>query len=446
MKKLIVMLMALMMIAGLLMMAPAMAESAEPASIGGGLSDLRDATEVAGEVAAAEPEGAAETVETSEPADAADTAETAEAPASAGISEAVKAQRLDAAYTLALNAIGKEDYATARKYLNIAFVYCDPQTNPVIYSDLLLKEACIDVIEEEYSIALLELEAALTVNPDLADAYLVRTQVYTTAGDYAQAVDNLEKYIALTGDETLYATVAQLYEALGNAEAASKAYDHVIALGDADAETRFQAGLYKMDSGLFSEAEELFLEFAEDETYAAAALYNIGLCRMNTGDYAGAVEAFTGSEEKGGTYDGMHYNRGLCLLLSEDWSGAADYFSRSVESESYAADARYNLAVCKMQLGEYEAAVAAFDQLISDFEASAAENPDLVLNDAVYYFRGACNAALGNLEAAVADYTVCIEHGYELSQSYTQRAQVYAAMGDEEKQNADLQMLLQLGE
>ena len=76
---------------------------------------------------------------------------------------AMDAQKLDATYTLALNAINKEDYATARKYLNIAFVYCDPQSNPTMYADLLLKQACIDVIEGDNSIALLALDAALEV-------------------------------------------------------------------------------------------------------------------------------------------------------------------------------------------------------------------------------------------------------------------------------------------
>jgi len=39
----------------------------------------------------------------------------------------------------------------------------------------------------------------------------------------------------------------------------------------------------------------------------------------------------------------------------------------------------------------------------------------------------------------VADYTTCIDHGYELAQTYYQRAQVYAALGDTENQNSDLQ-------
>ena len=436
-KKLFVMILALTMLACLLLAAPALAEGAEaadPAGADSGLEDLAAATDVAEAVAAAESAEAAESQE-----------ETAESSETLVANEAAKAQKLDATYTLALNAIAKEDYATARKYLNIAFVYCDPQTNPTIYADLLLKQGCIDVIEEDYTIALLELDAALAVDPELADAYLVRTQVYTTTGEYAQAVASLEKYIELTGDVSMYATVAQLYEAMGDAESAQKAYDNIIAQGDADAETRFQAGLYRMDSGMYAEAAELFLSFTEDETYAPAAWYNIGLCRMYSSDYAGAAEAFSAAQEKGFTYDGLQYNLGICNLLQEDYAKAAEYFTASVESESYKDDARYNLAVCEMQLGDYEAAVAAFDELIANFEAAAAENPDVTLNDAVYYFRGACNAALGNLEAAVADYTTCIEHEYELAQSYYQRAQVYEALGDTEKQNADLEKSLQLG-
>ena len=345
-------------------------------------------------------------------------------------------QKLDASYTLALNAINKEDYATARKYLNIAFVYCDPQTNPAIYADLLLKEACIDVIEGDHSIALMELDAALTVQPDLADAYLVQTQVYTTDGDFARAAESLEKYIELTQDETLYETLAQLHEANGNIDAAQAAYDkYTAATGAENQEAGFQAGLYRMENSQYAEAIEAFQAYAEDETYGAAAQYNIGVCKMNLGDYAAATEAFTASEEKGGTFSGLYYNRGICSLMNEDWVRAADDFTRSIETEPYTADARYNLGICKMQVGEYEAAAAAFDELIQ----SAESDGEATLNDAVYYFRAICNASLGKLEAAAQDLTTCIDHGYELEQTYYQRAQVYGALGESDKQASDLE-------
>ncbi len=360
-----------------------------------------------------------------------------EAPKAETVSQAiVDTQKLDATYTLALNAINKEDYATARKYLNIAFVYCDPQSNPTMYADLLLKQACIDVIEGDNSIALLALDAALEVQPELADAYLVKTQIYTNDGEFANAVANLEKYIALTQDETLYETVAQLHEANGDMAAAQEAYDKFAAVAGADnQEAGFQAGLYRMENGKFAEAVEAFQAYAENETYAAGALYNIGVCKMNLGDSAGAIEAFTACEEKGGNFSGLYYNLGICYLLIEDWAKGAENFVQSIETEPYVADARYNLGICNMQLEKYEEAVAAFDELVKSVEGDA----DATLNDAVYYFRAVCNEALGNLEEAINDLTTCIDHGYELTQTYYQRAQVYAAMGDTENQTKDLE-------
>ena len=363
------------------------------------------------------------------------------------------AQKLDASYTLALNAINAEDYETAKEYLNICFAYCDPQTNPTMYADLLLKRACIDVIEERNDMALLNLDAALRVQPDLADAYLVRAQVYAAQGAVDGAIASLEKYIELTGDTSLYQTVAQLNEAKGDIEAAQEAYDKYVEGGGADAaEAGFQSGLYRMESGKFEEAIEAFEAYAEDETYGAGAAYNIGICRMNLGDYAGAVEAFTTCEEKGGQFEGLYYNRGVCALMSEDWAKAAEDFARSAEGEPYVDDARYNLGICQMQQEQYEEAIATFTELIGDGkqtdvgeDQTEVENkpteaePERVINDGAYYYRAVCRTALGDLDGAIADYTVCIEHGYELGQSYYQRAQLYAAQGDTDKQTSDLQ-------
>ena len=357
-------------------------------------------------------------------------------------SSIVDTQKLDASYTLALNAINAEDYDTAKEYLNVCFAYCDPQANPTMYADLLLKRACIDVIEEKNDMALLNLDAAIRVQPDLADAYLVRTQVYAAQGNVDAAIESLEKYIELTEDTSLYETVAQLNEAKGDIEAAQVAYDkYVEGAGGEVAEAGFQSALYRMQAGKFEEAIEAFEAYAEDETYGAGAAYNIGICKMNLGDYAGAIEAFTKCEEKGGQFEGLYYNRGVCALLGEQWEVAAADFGKSIETEPYVDDARYNLAICQMQQEQYDTAVATFTELIGDGEGAekAEGEEEKTVNDGAYYYRAVCNAALGNLEAAVADYTVCIEHGYELAQTYYQRAQVYAALGDTENQNSDLQ-------
>ena len=351
----------------------------------------------------------------------------------------IDTQKLDASYTLALNAINAEDYATAKEYLNTCFAYCDPQTNPTMYADLLLKRACIDVIEQKNDMALLSLDAAMRVQPDLADAYLVRTQVYAAMGEVDASIQNLEKYIELTRDTSLYETVAQLQEARGDLDAAQAAYDKYVEGAGAEVqEAGFQSGLYRMEAGRYEEAIAAFEAYTEDETYAAGAQYNIGICKMNLGDTAGAVAAFTASADKGGAFDGLYYNRGVCHLLSGEWASAVEDFTKSASEESYKADASYNLAICRMQLGDYDGAIELFTALIGDGEGAEA-NTEKTVNDGAYYYRAVCRAAKGDVDGAIADYTACIDHGYELAQTYYERAQLYAAKGDTENQNSDLQ-------
>ncbi len=352
-------------------------------------------------------------------------------------------QKLDASYTLALNAINAEDYETAKEYLNVCFAYCDPQTDPLMYADLFLKRACIDVIEEHYDMALLNLDACLRLQPEMADAYLVCTQVYSIQGNIDAAIESLEKYIELSEDTALYETVAQLQEANGNPAAAQEAYDKFVKGAGADIqEAGFQSGLYKMQAGQLEEAVAEFEAYTEDENLGAGAKYNIGICKMNLGDYAGAVEAFNDCEKMGGTFEGIYYNRGVCALMNSDWEAAAMDFTKSIATEPYVEDAQFNLGVCQMQQADYEAAAASFTALIGEEEKTEAD----AAYDSACYYRAVCNAALGNLDEAIKDYTTCIEHNYETAQSYYQRAQVYAALGDTENQNSDLQNSLKLAE
>ena len=364
-------------------------------------------------------------------------------------SDIIDNQKLNAAYTLALNAIGAADYETAKEYLSVCFAYCDRQTNPMMYADLLLKRACIDVIEGKNDIALLSLDAALRVQPDLADAYLVRTQLYANQGDVEASIENLEKYIELTRDTSLYETVAQLQEARGDLDAAQAAYDKYVEGAGADVEEAgFQSGLYKMEAGRFEEAIAAFEAYAEDEVYAAGAQYNIGICKMNMGDYAGAIAAFTACADKGGNFDGLYYNRGVCYLLSAEWDSAASDFYKSRDTEFYKDDAGYNLAICRMQQGDYSNAIALFTALIGDSETATEAETDTpkVVNDGAYYYRAVCRTAIDDLDGAIADYTTCIEHGYELGQTYYARAELYAAKGDTESQNEDLRNALKYGQ
>ncbi|MBQ8136023.1 MAG: tetratricopeptide repeat protein, partial [Clostridia bacterium] len=179
---------------------------------------------------------------------------------------------LDVCYTLAINAISAENYESAKDYIGVCFGYCDPQTNPTMYADLLLKLACINVIEQKYDIAQLNLNAVLRIDPDMTDAYLVRVEAYAAQGNVDRTIENLEKYIELTQDASWYETLAQLYETKGDTAAAQEAYDKFIAGAEQTEEAVFQAALYRKQAEKFEEAIAMFETLADSEVYGAGSM------------------------------------------------------------------------------------------------------------------------------------------------------------------------------
>ena len=344
---------------------------------------------------------------------------------------------LERCYTLAYNAISAQDYNNAKDYIGVCLGYCDPQTDPTMYADLLLKLACINVIEEKYDIAQLNLNSVLRIQPDWADAYLVRVQAYAAQDNVDKAIENLEKYIELSQETGLYQTLAELYEAKGSMAAAQEAYDkYVAALAEPTEEEIFQAALYRKQADDFEGSITTFETLADSEVYGAGAMFNIAVSKMNLGDYAGATKAFNDCEEKGGTFEGLYFYRGLSKAMIDAWAEAAADFAQSIEKEQLVNEATYYLAYSQFMQDDYEAAIANFTAYIEN-----------VNNDySAYSFRAACEVAAGLQEEALADYTVCIENGYDLFNSYSQRAAVYQTMGDTENYNKDLRESLKYAE
>ena len=286
---------------------------------------------------------------------------------------AEETQKLDTYYTLAVHYINAGEYDKALTYLNACFDYCDEKQSAALAADLYLKRGCVYTMKGDNEPALNDLAKATEISPEMADAYLVRVQIYSDSGLYSEAVENMEKYIELTGDQEMYATLAQLYEAKGDYEKALSSYGaYTDAAAVSDAEANYQRGVYKMNLGLFSEAAQEFEACADDETYGVSSLYNIGVCRMNAQDYAGALEALDRCVEAGGEFDGLYYNRAVCEMSQTEYEKAIADFTVSIEKESYGEDALYNRAVCRMSSGLFADAAADFTAYLGREEGAQA--------------------------------------------------------------------------
>lgn len=349
-------------------------------------------------------------------------------------------QLLSASYTLAMNALEAQDYETAKEYIDVCFAYCDKETNPEAYAELLATRASINVLEEKYELALLNLDAAAKVDPKRVETYIERLQIYAKQENVDKMIENLETYIELTQVSDMYESLAQLYEVKGDYADAQKAWEEYLKGAGAEVPTaEFQNGLYKYLMGDLDGAITSFETYLENEEYAANALFYIGVCKMDKFDFEGAAEAFTACEEKGGSFDGLYYNRGRCYFFTDKWVEAEADLNKAMEKESFKEESKYFVGQIRFQQEQYEEAVARFTEYINALtEAGVQMDPD------AYFFRAAAEAVLGQYDKALADYDVCIAAGNRVFDCYSNKAIIYETLGDKEKQNEALEAALGL--
>ena len=369
------------------------------------------------------------------------------------------AQKLDTNYALALAYIGREDYEKAMEYLNACLQFCDENSAPEVYADVHLKIACVHTIYQNYEEALKELDEALRVNPELAEAYLVKTQVHSDLGEYESAAAALQQYIDLTGDSSLYEVKAEIYSAVGNVDKALEAYKVYLQNdGNDGAETAYKTAIYSMEMAQYETAIDEFEKCIGNETYGPSSLYNIGVCYMRMEDYENALSFF--DRCAGQDFDGLYYNTAVCDMLLDKTEDAIEAFTNSIEKESFVSDAMYNRAICYVSTEQFANAIVDFTayldaQKAAKVEALQAEadkaaeeagteaqtiDPETVeaVVDVATYYRGVCSLSIGDVESAIADFTACIDNDLAVQDCNFNRGLAYLQAGEYELAEADM--------
>ncbi len=374
-------------------------------------------------------------------------------------------QRLNAWYSQAIDSINNEDFENALFYLDGCVVYTTPQSNAALYADIYMKRGYCLYMLGQHEDAVEALDEALLVDPKMDSAMLIKISALSEQKKYPEAIELLKEYIELTGDESMYETLASLYEANGETDQAMESYGTFAEKNsESEAQASFTLGVYKLERGYYEEALEEFSKCMEDETVGMEAAYNSALCQLSLGKYEEAVALLTQCIDKEAGIDGMYYYRAQCNMALGNYDAAIADYGMSVEKdESYAADALYNKANYEMGNMAYEDAVKDFtaclekdilpgdsrinrgicyllskdmDKAMEDFEECL--NTDTNADEARFY-RSFVYLNKEDYEHALEDLNVCIENKYDLAGSYMQRAQVYKAMGETEKYKADME-------
>ena len=161
--------------------------------------------------------------------------------------------------------------------------------------------------QDQYATALKELNNAISIDPNMSDAYAVRALVHM------QMQDN---------------------------DLAEQDFLKVTRLAPNSADNINNYGWFLCQTGKEKQAMELFERVIKDRTYSqpVKALNNAGLCSMKMKDYAHAESYFSQSVRFDANNPTTNLNLAKINYIKQDYSRSQFYINRLIKSESTSAE------------------------------------------------------------------------------------------------------------
>ena len=221
-------------------------------------------------------------------------------------------------YNLAATQIASQKYEDALKSINKC-IALSGDTKDDRYLDLIMKKGCLYIMTGDYKDALTYIDEALKLNPDLADAHLIKAQIFAETGDQAKLITSLENYMRLRpNDDDIRKLLAQARFMTADYNDAISEYSKLLEK-DSDPQILYLYGLTAIQLEEYVEAEgHLTKAIEQNDTYEGIYYYR-GVCRMSNGTYSQAVADFSKSIEKGSMEQASYYTRAVCSLMLESY-------------------------------------------------------------------------------------------------------------------------------
>lgn len=339
------------------------------------------------------------------------------------------------------SAIGKSDYEKAAKYLNKCIAMDDSVDER---AGLCMRLGCVYMLDEKLDEAAGAFDRTIELDPDMAEAYLLRAQVRVSAGDTAGADADCREYIERGGDDKeMLVTAAAVAEYAGDIDTALKSQRRLLelALNDYDrAGHMAEIGRLLYLQGTEAEAAAQIEKALELDQGALSAIHLaiVALHEMNSEQYALACAHFRTAATRADSVDdkASYYEQAmvcayilmdseLLLLISDeadaagamtaqslmlrgvvafsqgDYDKSEDSLTRCLEIDADMADAHYYRGLCRMQRKDCGSAAEDFTWSIDNDENTVDS----------YYNRALCYILLEQYEQAAADLAYVAEHG-----------------------------------
>lgn len=250
-------------------------------------------------------------------------------------------------YGRAGTAIAAENYAEALEYIEKCLELYTPEYGEELHADLLVKQGCLLTMLNRGAEAVEPLEAALEIDPNQGEVYLVLSQIYSDAGQTGELTGALARYVELEpGDSDMRLLLAQLQY---QEQAYTDSADNVLRLLEDGGEVSRE--LSELCAGL-----GLILTQSGDYDRALTLLDAAVSTAYGTEEEESGRTGENGTEQSEQNVAGelglLHYYRGLCNLTVENYEAAAEDYTQAIEEEILPQLSHYGRGVAEMMTQE----------------------------------------------------------------------------------------------
>jgi serine/threonine-protein kinase len=270
------------------------------------------------------------------------------------------AQNLDTAISLFNLALGQDRrYALAEAGLGEAYWRKYEQTKDTQWAEQARKSSA----------------AAIGLNDKLAQVYVTLGMIQTGTGRYEEAVQNLQKALALDPiNADPYRELAKTYQQMGRLKDAESTYMNAIAVRPGYWGTHNDLGGFYYRLGRYTEAEKEFRHVVEVTPDNARGYSNLGVIAYSQKRYEEAAKMF----EKSGAIkptDFAYSNLGTIYYTLAQYDEAARYYEKAIQMNGREFLGWHNLAAAYQLSSNPEKALTAFQRTAELAEEQRRVNP-----------------------------------------------------------------------
>ena len=326
----------------------------------------------------------------------------------------------------------------------------EPTVDATAQTEELVNSAVVMIGEQKFGEALQQLNDAIKLDRDCAEAYFQRAGILADARKYdRQALNDYSRAVELKPNETRYHNMRGLFLLTRQQyDGAESDFTAAVQTDPKYVQAWNNRGLVKLALGDYQAAIADFDKAIEIDPNYADGFNNRGFAWFQAAVDQNALADFNRTIELKPDFVNALNNRGMLYMKLKQFQAAADDFSEAIRLDEANIKHYQNRRAAYQQLGLAGQADADADRIkwlvrLSQINTAVSQNPD---RPDAYIERANHLAAGGRHEIALTNFERAIDVAPERSTGWVSRAKYWLEQGDAQKAIEDATTAIEMSE